>query len=52
VGQDGNHRHNQTNQQVVYFRTDRPSYQAMLDAANRQVDMFDTSEDISCFCGD
>ena len=35
-----------------YFRTDRPSYQAMLDAANRQIDMFDTSEDISCFCGD
>jgi len=35
-----------------YFRTDRPSYQAMLDAANRQIDMFDSSEDISCFCGD
>jgi len=35
-----------------YFRTDRPSYQAMLDAANRQVDMFDGGEDIACFCGD
>jgi 3'-phosphoadenosine 5'-phosphosulfate sulfotransferase (PAPS reductase)/FAD synthetase len=35
-----------------FFRTDRPSYQAMLDATNRQIDMFDTSEDISCFCGD
>ena len=34
------------------FRSDRPSYQAMMDAANRQVDMFDSSEDISCFCGD
>jgi 3'-phosphoadenosine 5'-phosphosulfate sulfotransferase (PAPS reductase)/FAD synthetase len=34
------------------FRSDRPSYQAMMDAANRQIDMFDSSEDISCFCGD
>jgi len=35
-----------------FFRTDRPSYQAMMNAANRQIDMFDDSEDISCFCGD
>jgi 3'-phosphoadenosine 5'-phosphosulfate sulfotransferase (PAPS reductase)/FAD synthetase len=35
-----------------FFRTDRPSYQTMLDAANRQMDMFDNTEDISCFCGD
>jgi 3'-phosphoadenosine 5'-phosphosulfate sulfotransferase (PAPS reductase)/FAD synthetase len=34
------------------FRSDRPSYQAMMNAANSQVDMFDSSEDISCFCGD
>ena len=36
-----------------HFRSDRPSYQSMMDAANRQVDMFDEAEeDISCFCGD
>jgi hypothetical protein len=36
-----------------FFRTDRPSYQTMMDAAKNQVDMFDEgSEDISCFCGD
>jgi 3'-phosphoadenosine 5'-phosphosulfate sulfotransferase (PAPS reductase)/FAD synthetase len=35
------------------FRSDRPSYQSMMDAANSQVDMFDEAEeDISCFCGD
>ena len=36
-----------------YFRTDRPSYQSMMDSAKNQIDMFDDAgEDISCFCGD
>ena len=35
------------------FRTDRPSYAAMLKFSQEQRDMFDVNEEaISCFCGD
>jgi 3'-phosphoadenosine 5'-phosphosulfate sulfotransferase (PAPS reductase)/FAD synthetase len=35
------------------FRTDRPSYAAMLKFAQEQRDMFDQDEEaIACFCGD
>ncbi|AMW83944.1 3'-phosphoadenosine 5'-phosphosulfate sulfotransferase (PAPS reductase)/FAD synthetase [Pseudomonas yamanorum] len=35
------------------FRSDRPSYQQMLDYSDRQFDMFaDHDEAIACFCGD
>lgn len=35
------------------FRSDRPSYQQMLDYSQQQADMFDTDEEgIGCFCGD
>jgi 3'-phosphoadenosine 5'-phosphosulfate sulfotransferase (PAPS reductase)/FAD synthetase len=35
------------------FRKDRPSYAQMYEYANKQIDMFDKSEEaISCFCGD
>ncbi|QVN09501.1 phosphoadenosine phosphosulfate reductase family protein [Pseudomonas rhodesiae] len=35
------------------FRSDRPSYQQMLDYSNTQFDMFaDHDEAIECFCGD
>jgi len=35
------------------FRSDRPSYSAMLEFSQSQRDMFDANEEaISCFCGD
>lgn len=35
------------------FRSDRPSYQQMIDYARDQADMFDADEEIiACFCGD
>lgn len=35
------------------FRSDRPSYSAMIKYAEEQVDMFDVNENsIDCFCGD
>lgn len=35
------------------FRSDRPSYQQMLDYSKQQADMFDSDEEgIGCFCGD
>lgn len=35
------------------FRSDRPSYQQMMDYASDQDDMFDADEEaIACFCGD
>jgi len=35
------------------FRSDRPSYQKMMDFSRDQVDMFDANEEgIACFCGD
>jgi hypothetical protein len=35
------------------FRSDRPSYAAMMQFAADQTDMFDPNEEaISCFCGD
>lgn len=34
------------------FRSDRPSYAAMLNTADTQVDMYGHEEAIPCFCGD
>jgi len=35
------------------FRSDRPSYSAMMQFASEQIDMFDPNEEaIACFCGD
>lgn len=34
------------------FRSDRPSYQQMLDYADTQYDLFEDEEAIECFCGD
>ena len=35
------------------FRSDRPSYQQMLDYSDTQFDMFaEQDEGIACFCGD
>jgi 3'-phosphoadenosine 5'-phosphosulfate sulfotransferase (PAPS reductase)/FAD synthetase len=35
------------------FRSDRPSYQKMMDFSRDQTDMFDVNEEgIACFCGD
>lgn len=37
----------------AWFRSDRPSYQQMLDYSDTQFDMFaDHDEAIACFCGD
>lgn len=37
----------------AHFRSDRPSYQQMLDYSDTQFDMFaDQDEAIACFCGD
>ena len=35
------------------FRSDRPSYSAMMQFASEQIDMFDPNDEaIACFCGD
>jgi len=34
------------------FRSDRPSYAAMMDFARDQTDFFSNDESIDCFCGD